>query len=144
MDASKIADAVKAEIERQQANVDYDAMGADELEKVMAALQSRLALCKAAVEKRGLAAPDVTDAAPKKEAPKMVAKKAEGTWPELPWGGERRSVSLFFFRAFYSPRVRPPSLTHSSRACARGVQWRASRTPRRSTTTSPRTCRSAS
>ena len=81
MDANAIAEAIKVEVERQQANVDYDAMSVADLEAVIASLEGRLTLCKAAASKRGAG-----DAPAKKEAPKKVAAKSEGTWPELPWG----------------------------------------------------------
>ena len=48
MDADAIATAVKREIERQQANVDYDAMATDELERTVKMLQERLAMCQRA------------------------------------------------------------------------------------------------
>ena len=55
MDAEKIAAAVKVEIERQQANVDYNALATEDLERVIASLNSRLALCNGALEARGAA-----------------------------------------------------------------------------------------
>ena len=108
MDHDAIASVVKAEIERQQAAVDYNALSVEELEKVVQHLQSRLELSKAVIAKRAATvgtevgavananaeASDASPAAegdeppPKKDAPKLVAKKAEGNWPELPWGGE--------------------------------------------------------
>ena len=101
MDALSIAAVVRKEIERQQANVDYDAMSEEELAQVIESLKSRLDLCNAVIESRTsgaapaaaavpAAVPELTsegDAPVKKEAPKMVAKKVEGSWPELPWGG---------------------------------------------------------
>ena len=84
MDVAAITEAVKTEIERQQAAVDYDALSAEELEKVIANLHGRLTLCQNAAAARA------GGGAKKKEGPKMVAKKAEGSWPELPWGGVQR------------------------------------------------------
>ena len=79
MDSAAIAAAVQKEIERQQANVCYDDLPKEDLERAIENLQARLAMCQAAVEARAGGA--------KKEAPKMVATKVEGDWPELPWGG---------------------------------------------------------
>jgi len=76
IDPAKIAAAVQAEIERQQTDVVYDNLSVSELEEVVAHLTSRLELCKEALAaKTGV-----------KEEVKMVAKKAEGEWPDLPWG----------------------------------------------------------
>ena len=141
LDPTGIANVVKAEIERQQAILDYDSLGTEELERVVEALQSRLALCKATVAARaeaGAAPADVTDAEapPKKEAPKMVATKAEGTWPELPWGGACCATPY--------PVVVARVLTLCSLGGVVCAQWRDSRTARRLPTTSRRTCRSAS
>ena len=76
MDSVAIAKAVQAEIERQQTDVVYSDLSVAELEDVIKHLSSRLDLCKQALaEKQGGAA----------AAPKMVAQKATGSWPELPW-----------------------------------------------------------
>ena len=93
LDADAHANAVKSEIERQQQGVDYDSLSTEELERVCAALQGRLEMVKAAQSARGVDGA----AAPKKEAPKMVAKAAvKGDWPELPWGGECHADALGF------------------------------------------------
>ena len=47
--------AVKAEIERQQAAVNYDEMSKEELERAVASLQERLALCQSTLAARGAA-----------------------------------------------------------------------------------------
>ena len=79
LSSDAIAAAVKAEIERQQKALVYDELSEDELEKVIESLSKKLEMAKAALEKAG------KGAAP--AAPAMVApKKAEGGWPELPWG----------------------------------------------------------
>ena len=77
MDPVAIAKAVQAEIERQQTDVVYSDLSVAELEDVIKHLSSRLDLCKQALaEKQGGAAA---------AAPKMVAQKVTGSWPELPW-----------------------------------------------------------
>ena len=82
IDAAAIAKAVQSEIERQQKQVVYEDLSAEELEGVVAHLTERLALCKDA-----LAAKTSSDA--KAEPAALKATKVTGTWPELPWGGER-------------------------------------------------------
>ena len=90
LDLSAIANSVKAEVERQQVGLDYDALTEVELQRVIANLESRLDLCKNAIASRSAAVPATAeadvDAPAAKEAPKMVAKKSEGNWPDLPWG----------------------------------------------------------
>ena len=76
VDSAAIAAAVKAEIERQQ-NVNYDELSQQELERVVEQLQSKLALCKDVLAKRGGAKP---------EPAALKAEKVTGSWPELPWG----------------------------------------------------------
>ena len=84
MDHQALVAAVAQEIERQNANVNYDVMDAEELELMVERLQAKLDLCKTELESRA------AQGTKKKEAPKMVAAKAEkGDWPELPWGGAR-------------------------------------------------------
>ena len=75
IDQSAIAAAVQAEIERQQASVNYDEMEAVELQRVVEQLSSKLALCQEALAKKA-----------KPEVAALKAEKATGTWPELPWG----------------------------------------------------------
>ena len=75
IDQSAIAAAVQAEIERQQASVNYDEMEAVELQRVVEQLSSKLALCQDALAKKV-----------KPEVAALKAEKATGTWPELPWG----------------------------------------------------------
>ena len=79
MDA--ITEAIRMEINKQQAEINYDDMAEDALVEVIEQLQNKLALAKAAQ-------------AAKKDTPKMVAKKSEGSWPELPWGGACHALSL--------------------------------------------------
>ena len=73
-------------------------MDVEELQRIIGTLETRLDLMKAAVQARGLGdavadGAEAADAAPKKEAPKMVAAKSEGQWPELPWGGAQPPVA---------------------------------------------------
>jgi len=77
VDSAAIAAAVKAEIDRQQAAVEYDSLSTEALTEVVTSLESKLELLKAAVAARG---------APKKEAPALKAQKVTGSWPDLPWG----------------------------------------------------------
>ena len=77
MDAAAIAKAVQTEIERQQTDVVYNDLSVDELEGVVQHLSARLELCKEALAaKTGGKKPEVAA---------LVAKKSEGSWPELPW-----------------------------------------------------------
>ena len=73
-----ITAAVQKEIERQQSVVNYDELSTEELNASITSLTAKLELCKAALQKK-----DGTLA-----APKLVAAKATGSWPDLPWGGE--------------------------------------------------------
>ncbi|EOD39064.1 hypothetical protein EMIHUDRAFT_423073 [Emiliania huxleyi CCMP1516] len=73
MDSASLSAAVTAEIERQQAAINYDELSLDELKVVVASLVERLELAKAALTS-------------KMDTPKLVAAKVEGTFPDLPWG----------------------------------------------------------
>ena len=87
-----LAEVIRTEISNQESNVDYDAMSEAELESLIEKLENKAVACKAAMAKK---AADGAEAPKKKEAPKMVAKKAEGEWPDLPWGGACRAVHRF-------------------------------------------------
>ena len=76
MDAAAITKAVQTEIERQQTDVVYNDLSVEELEGVVEHLTARLELCKEALTAKG---------GGKKPEVKLVAKKTEGTWPDLPW-----------------------------------------------------------
>jgi len=73
MDSASLSAAVTAEIERQQAAINYDELSLDELKVVVASLVERLELAKAALTS-------------KMDTPKLVAAKVEETFPDLPWG----------------------------------------------------------
>ena len=129
MDAAAIAKAVQTEIERQQTDVVYNDLSVEELEGVVQHLSARLELCKEALAtKQGGKKPEVAA---------LVAKKSEGSWPDLPWTDRtpRRSLML----------LPPPPCVLSCGLPPCAPQPRlASRTRRRSTTTSSPSARSAS
>jgi hypothetical protein len=137
LDPNAIAAAVKAEIEKQQAAVNYDDLSEADLQAIVGQLTSKLELCKSALAaKSGGAA----------AAPAMKAAKSTGTYPDLPWGGKR---------AERLPEACPPSvlpwcwvapLCTLTRFAITAVlpQLRASRTQLRSPHTSRSRCRSAS
>jgi len=77
MSAAAIAQAVQAEIERQQANVNYDGMSEEELQTVISQLTEKLSLCQTAMSARS---------GKPKEVAARKAEKVVGDWPELPWG----------------------------------------------------------
>jgi 5-methyltetrahydrofolate--homocysteine methyltransferase len=76
VNSAAIAEAVKKEIERQQAAVVYEDLSVDELTAVVSQLSSKLDQCKAALAKRSGGG----EAAAPKAAPPA------GKFPELPWG----------------------------------------------------------
>lgn len=76
LSAAALAEIVQKEIEKQQAAVCYDDLSEEELNKVIAQLNSKLELCQAALSARS----------GKPEVKALKAKKVEATFPELPWG----------------------------------------------------------
>lgn len=112
-----IAAAVAKEIERQQKEVVYEDLSVDELNNVCAQLTAKLELVKAAMDKKGGAA----------EAP-MKARKAEGNFPELPWGGACLAVHI----AHTACSSQPQSLRGVTAAsCRDAATLRAEQQPRR-------------
>ena len=74
LDHAAIAAAVKAEIERQQEAVDYEAMDAADLMRIIEQLTKKIEVVKAAVAKKA-------------GAPAKKAEKSTGKFPDLPFTG---------------------------------------------------------
>ena len=82
MDQQQLATAVAQEIQRQQQQVDYDALSTQELQEVVAHLVDKLTKAKAALTA-------------KLEPPAVVAPKATlGAHPPLPWGDQKVDADM--------------------------------------------------
>ena len=79
LNTAALAAAVKAEIERQQQDVDYDAMSSDDLANIVKQLTEKLEACKTAISKKEANSSNA-------QVPKAVAAKSTGSkFPDLPF-----------------------------------------------------------